>query len=361
MLDTQLQLKPASERRSTPFQPTEPLPFGKLRSEHMFLMDYAEGEWQNPRIVPYGPLPLLPGAKILNYGQGIFEGQKAFLHDDHDIYLFRPDQHAHRLNRSAELMCIPPIPEEDQLQALETLIDVDRLCVPEQNDACLYIRPLVFGNEDALGVNPSKTYTYAVFFSPSGPYYDHSKPLKLFLTQEFHRVAPGGVGRAKAAGNYGGSLYALQRAHELGAFQVLYLDVNNQRIEETGASNHCHVTKDDEVIIPPFTDTILESVTTHSLLSLEERLGIPFRQEDIPIEQFISDVKSGAIREAGVMGTAMVIGAVGSYVFDNGKSITVGKGKVGPIVERMYQLLTNIQTGKEEAPAGWLWKVPRRI
>jgi len=358
MLDIKVDLKPHFQRRTTPYHPTE---FGRLRSDHMFLMDYDEGNWHHPRIVPYGPLSLYPGAKILNYGQGIFEGQKAFRHDDGELYLFRADEHAQRLNQSAAKMCLPPLLENDQLQALETLLDIDRHCTPTQEDSCLYIRPLLFGNEDALGVNPSKSYLYCLFFSPSGSYYDHSKALRLFLTKKFHRAAPGGSGQAKAAGNYGGSLYALQRAHELGAFQVLYLDVNNQRIEETGASNHFHVNQRDGVILPRFTDTILESITARSIMSLEGRLGIAIQPESIGTDAFIADIKRKYIREAGVLGTAMVVGGVGEYVFDSGKVLSVGDGRVGPITQKIYTLLRNIQTGKEEAPEGWLKKVPRLL
>ena len=188
-----------------------------------------------------------------------------------------------------------------------------------------------------------------------------AKALRLFLTKKFHRAAPGGSGQAKAAGNYGGSLYALQRAHELGAFQVLYLDVNNQRIEETGASNHFHVNQRDGVILPRFTDTILESITARSIMSLEGRLGIAIQPESIGTDAFIADIKRKYIREAGVLGTAMVVGGVGEYVFDSGKVLSVGDGRVGPITQKIYTLLRNIQTGKEEAPEGWLKKVPRLL
>ncbi len=363
MLEITYTLK--KDRRREQFRPTEPLPFGKLRSDYMFLMDFnPEESWHNARIVPYQPLNLFPGATVLHYAQEIFEGEKAFKHPDGELYLFRPDQNAARRNSSAEICCMPEIPVEYQIQAKKALIDMDRLWYPEQEGASIYVRGFSFGTEDTLGVKPSSTYTYCVMLSPSGPYYPEGfNPIKLLFTDKFKRAGPKGTGQAKTGGNYNSSLRAGQRAKEVGAKQVLFMDVDDKYIEEAGAMNHYHVTRDGEIIIPEFTDTILESITSKSFmeLSASRRLHYPVRQERILSLDFIADVALKEIVEAGGLGTAAVVSPVGSYVLDFGnrqrtrqRELMVGDGKVGQITREMYELYTGIQTGKEEAPESWL-------
>ncbi len=372
MLAIKCQLKPHSERRSIPFRPKKKLPFGKLRSDHMFLMEYNGQEWHSPRIVPYGPLTISPGAIALHYGQEIFEGAKAFKHEDDEIYLFRFDQNAARFNKSAEIMQMPAIPVEDQIQALETLVDIDRYWAPEEKDASLYIRPFMIGTEDCIGVRPSSTYLYGIVLSPSGPYYTNDcSPIPLLITNKFHRAAPGGTGMAKTGGNYGASLQASAYARKFEVKGVLYIDVSNTFLEEAGSMNHYHVTEQEEVVIPEFTDTILQSITARSLLELQEKLGLFITQRTIPVCEFIAQLKSKSIVEAGGVGTAAVISPVGTYLSDlhlqqqpgditaaDLEKIVVSNGSTGPISRQMYNLLTGIQTGKEPAPAGWLRKVP---
>ena len=357
-------LKPSSERRQEQLKPKEKLPFGQLRTDHMFLMDYQDGEWINPRIVPYEPFLISPGAITLHYGQAVFEGAKAYMHDDGEIYTFRIDKNAKRLNISSEILCMPELPEEMQIEAVMSLIDVDRLWFPIQEGASLYIRPFVFATEDALGVRPSNTYTFCVILSPSGPYYadGFTKAIRLLITERFHRAVSGGTGSAKAAGNYAASLRAGRFAAKYGASQVLYLDANNERIEEVGAMNHFHIQKDGKIIIPEFTDTILRSITSESIIELnEEVLGHKVEQETIYIKDFVEKVKSGEIIEAGGFGTAAVVSPVGSYIFEDETVITVGDGEVGEINKHIYKIYTDIQTGARKAPEGWLKKVDRRI
>ncbi len=354
-------LKPRSQRRTSPFRPEGTLSFGQLRTDHMFLMDYEDGQWIDPRIVPYGPLSLAPGAVVLHYAQEIFEGAKAFLHEDGEIHAFRIDKNAARLNRSGAGVLIPPIPEDDQVQAILALLDVERLWAPHQEGASLYIRPFVFGTQDALGVKPSSRYTFCVFLSPSGPYYPAGfrEPVKLLVTRRFHRAAPGGTGAFKTGGNYAASLMAGHVAHEHGASQVLFLDVTDTYIEEAGAMNHYHVTRDGSVVIPTFTETILRSITSESVLELGKReLGVEAGQARIPVEAFLDDVRSGAITEAGGFGTAAVVSAVGTYVFDDGTQLRVGDGHIGPHTRRIYEVLTGIQRGKRAPPKGWLFQAP---
>jgi len=356
------ELKPASARRTEPLRPQGPLSFGQLRTDHMFLMEWVDGAWRDPRIVPYGPFSLAPGAVVLHYSQEIFEGAKAFRHPDGEIYAFRIDKNAERLNRSAPGVCMPTIPPEDQVQAILALLDVDRLWFPEQEGASLYIRPFMIGTQDSLGVKPSDRYLFCVFLSPSGPYYPKgfTEPVKLLVTKRFHRAAPGGTGAIKTGGNYAASLRAGEAAHGVGASQVLYLDTTDTYIEEAGAMNHYHVTRDGRLVIPTFTDSILRSVTSESVLALgKAALGVDVVQDRIPLEAFLAGVRSGAITEAGGFGTAAVVSPVGAYVFDDGAEVKVADGGIGPHTRRVYETLTAIQRGERPAPKGWLFKAPR--
>lgn len=362
-MDIRYDLKPAAARRAEPFRPQGPLPFGQLRTDHMFLMDWVDGAWRDPRIVPYGPFSLPPGAVVLHYAQEIFEGAKAFKHPDGEIYAFRIDKNAERLNRSAPGVCMPTIPVQDQVQAILALLDVERLWSPEQEGASLYIRPFMIGTQDSLGVKPSDRYLFCVFLSPSGPYYPKgfTEPVKLLVTKRFHRAAPGGTGAIKTGGNYAASLRAGEAAHHLGASQVLYLDTTDTYIEEAGAMNHYHVTRDGKLVIPAFTDTILRSVTSESMLALgKAALGVDAVQERIPLEAFLAGVRSGAITEAGGFGTAAVVSPVGAYVFDDGSEVKVAGGGIGEHTRRIYEVVTGMQRGLRPAPAGWLFKAPRR-
>jgi len=357
-------LKPAAARRAQPFRPGGALSFGQLRTDHMFLMDWEDGAWSDPRIVPYGPFAIAPGAVVLHYSQEIFEGAKAFKHADGEIYAFRIDKNAERLNRSAPGVCMPTIPVEDQVQAILALLDVERLWFPEQEGASLYVRPFMIGTQDSLGVKPSSRYLYCVFLSPSGPYYPagFTKPVKLLVTKRFHRAAPGGTGALKTGGNYAASLKAGEVAHELGASQVLYLDTTDSFIEEAGAMNHFHVTRDGRLVIPSFTDTILRSVTSESVLALgKAALGVDVVQERIPLDGFLEGVRSGEITEAGGFGTAAVVSPVGAYVFDDGQELAVSGGAIGPVTRRVYEAVTGIQYGQRPAPDGWLFQAPRVV
>ena len=353
-------LLPESQRKAPPADETS-LGFGRLRTNHMFLMEYSDGEWHSPRIESYGPICLMPGAMCFHYGQTLFEGIKAFRHPDGEIYTFRADRNADRLNVSADILCMPTVPVSLQLEALNRLIDVERDWCPSVPQSSLYIRPFMFATQDGLGVKPSKQYLYCIMLSPSGPYYSggFSQAIRLLVTKKFHRAAAGGTGASKCGGNYAASLRAAEYAHSFKADQVLYLNEANTHIEEVGSMNHYHVRKDGTFIIPEFTDTILRSITSLSVLDLAAAGTIKARQESIALDEFLDAIRSGEIAEAGGFGTAAVISPVGQYVFEDGTEITVADGKPGPHSQALYDLYSAYQTGKEPAPQGWLAKVPR--
>ncbi len=354
------ELLPASERKTPPPADTPPS-FGVLRTNHMFLMDYADGEWREPRIVPYGPIPLMPGAMCLHYGQTLFEGIKAFRHADGEIYIFRPDRNAERLNHSADILCMPRIPKEVQLDALARLIDVERDWCPSIPESSLYIRPFMFAPQDCRGVKPSAGYTFCIMLSPSGPYYSggFSKAIRLLISSHYHRAVSGGTGSSKCGGNYAASLRAAEAAHAKDASQVLYLDASNTYIEEAGAMNHYHVLSDGTFIIPEFSDSILRSITSLSVLELAAAGTLKARQERVRLDSFLADLKAGRIIEAGGFGTAAVVSPVGRYLLEDGTEHVVGDGEIGKFSRELYSLYSDIQTGRAPAPEGWLHHVRR--
>lgn len=353
-------LLPQSQRKGLPESETD-LGFGVLRTNHMFLMNYKDGEWRDARIVPYGPIPLLPGAMCLHYGQTLFEGAKAFRHSDGELYLFRFDKNAERLNHSADVLCMPSVDVDVQIKAVHALLDVERDWCPTMPESSLYIRPFMFATQDCLGVKPSQEYIYCIMLSPSGPYYagGFSKTIRLLITSKFHRAVSGGTGTAKAGGNYGASLKPGKYAYSRGASQVLYLDAGNQYLEEAGAMNHYHVLQDGTFIIPRFNDSILRSITSTSVLELAAMGKGKAREERIPLKDFLEGVKNGDIVEAGGFGTAAVVSPVGSYLLDDGTVYTVGDGEIGKFSRELYEYYSGMQTGKIAAPAGWLQKVER--
>ena len=352
-----------SSRKSFVLNENTPLNFGRLRTDHIFLMDYQDSNWLNPRIVPYDKLSVSPGCMAIHYGQSIFEGAKAFLHDDNHVYGFRIDQNFKRLNQSAEILSMPAIPIEMQLAGLRALIQVDKQWMPTQPGSSMYIRPFMFATDDDFAVRPSETYTFGIILSPSGSYYPNgiSKAITLLISETYHRAVKGGTGNAKAAGNYAASLRAQSQAKQHGADQVLYLDSTNTYLEEVGAMNHFHITADNELIIPTFTDTILESITSRSILELskviQSEIGLVPNQQTIKKDAFLQGIDDKYILEAGGFGTAAVATSVGKYLLESGRSYTVGNGLVGTKTKQIYSLYNAIQQGKHSAPAGWLEKL----
>jgi len=360
-MEIKTNLLPEAQRNASSIKGADSLSFGKLRSDHMFLMDCEDGVWKDARIVPYGALEVMPGAVALHYGQSIFEGAKAFRHDDGEIYAFRIEENAIRMNNSANALCMAEMPVEMQVEAAMKLLDIERDWCPDLPESSLYIRPFMFGTEDALGMEPSKSYTYCIMLSPSGPYYagGFKSAVRLLITERYHRAVEGGTGSAKCCGNYGQAFRAAEFSKTFGAKQVLYLDASNTYIEEVGAMNHFHIMKDGTVVIPEFTDSILQSITSMSAIDFLPSLGFKVRQERVRIDQFIEQVKNAEIIEAGGFGTAAVITPVSEYIFENGDVITVGNGGIGENTRKIYDAYTAIQRGDAEDKLGWLTKVPR--
>ena len=330
------------------------LGFGQILTDHMFLMDYStEREWHSPRIEPYHNLSLDPVAIVLHYNQQVFEGLKAYHLSDGGIGLFRPDKNVERMNASTERMVMPQFDAEVFLAAVKELVLLDRYWLPTSEGTAIYIRPTMIATEAALGVQPSATYLFFIVLSPVGPYYKEGfNPTRIFVSDEFIRAAPGGVGNAKTSGNYGPTLYVSEDAKERGYTQVLWLDAVERRyVEEVGTSNIFFVI-DDELVTPNLSGSILSGVTRDSVMQVARSWDIQVTERRISMEEVADGCRSGAITEAFATGTAAVVSPIGEIGY-MGEDIPVGEGETGPLARRLYDEIVGIQYGYKDDPFGW--------
>ena len=334
------------------------LGFGKKFTDHMFVMDYTEGEgWHDARIVPYAPFQLDPATVVFHYAQEIFEGMKAYRTADDTIQLFRPECNAKRMQDSADRLCIPKIPVEDYIQAVEALVDVERDWVPHSDGASLYIRPFVFANDVGLGVHASKHYIFCIICAPSGAYYAEGiNPVRIYVEDEYIRAAPGLTGFTKCGGNYAASLISQVKAHELGYEQTLWLDgVEHKYVEEVGSMN-CFFKIDGTVYTAPTVGTVLPGVTRMSCIELLKHWGIPVSEERLPIADVMKASHDGKLEEVFGTGTAAVISPVGELRYE-GDVAHINNGEIGEITHKLYNTLTGIQWGKLPDDMGWTVKI----
>jgi branched-chain amino acid aminotransferase len=349
----QLTVKKADQLKAKPDDST--LGFGSIVTDHMFNMDYNPKDgWHNPRIEPYASMDMDPATMVLHYGQGVFEGLKAFRTESGDIQLFRPNDNFKRLNNSARLLCIPEIDEAFALDALKQLLVIEKDWVPSTPGTSLYIRPTIIATDPFLGVRASYTYRYFIIFSPVGAYYAEGfNPVKIWVTRNRVRAVRGGVGEAKTPGNYAASLYAGEQAHKHGYTQVLWLDgIEQQYIEEVGAMNIFFVIN-GELITPMLTGSILPGITRDTVIALAKMWDIKVTERKISIDEVLDAHNSGKLEEIFGSGTAAVISPVGEIKYGD-TVITVGNGKVGPMANKFYKTISDIQYGNTEDPAGWI-------
>ncbi|MGN6615759.1 MAG: branched-chain amino acid aminotransferase, partial [Ilyomonas sp.] len=285
------------------------LSFGKYLSDHMLEADYENGEWKNVEIKPYQPLLLEPSLSALHYGQAIFEGIKAYKNDKGEAFIFRPYDNFIRFNLSAERMNMPQVPEEIFIEGMKQLIELDKDWIPAKKDHSLYIRPLMFATDTQLGVRPSETYKFLIMLSPAAPYF--SAPMKIWVEEKYTRAAPGGVGFAKNAGNYGGSLIAATEARKHGYDQVLWTDAFEHKwLHEVGMMNVFFIV--NNVAITPSLEegTILNGVTRSSVLTVLNDMGIKTEERKISIDEVIDAYKNGSLQEVFGTGTAATIAPI---------------------------------------------------
>lgn len=334
------------------------LGFGKIFTDHMFLMNYTDGQgWHDARIAPYGPIALDPSAMVLHYAQEVFEGMKAYRIADGSIQLFRPYENARRFNNSAKRLCIPTMDEELFVTAVKTLVSVDKDWVPHSPETSLYIRPFVFATDAHLGVHASKTYLFAIIVSPSGCYYPEGiNPVRIYVESKDVRAVRGGTGYTKCGGNYAASIRAGEVAEEKGYAQVLWLDgVEQKYIEEVGSMNVMFKIS-GKIVTPALTGSVLPGITRKSCIELLKSWGYEVEERLLSAQELFDAAESGALEEAWGTGTAAVVSPVGEMAW-NDRSCIVNGGKIGPTVQKLYDTLTGIQWGKLEDTFGWIVKV----
>ena len=334
------------------------LVFGKNMTDHMFLADYDEGQgWHDPRIVPYGPLQIDPAAKVLHYAEEIFEGLKAYRTADGSIQLFRIKDNIDRMNKSADRLCLPKIPEDLAMAGIMELVKVEQDWVPSEKDTSLYIRPFMIGLDAALGVHSSKHVQFIVIVCPVGAYYPEGlNPVKIYVEDQDVRAVKGGTGMAKTGGNYAASLRAGDRAEKAGYSQVLWLDgVHRKYIEEVGSMNVMFKVA-GKILTPDLNGSVLDGITRRSCIQLLKDWGYEVEERRISAEELFEAAENGTLEEAWGTGTAAVVSPIGELAMED-KKVTVSGGKIGPITQKLYDELTGIQWGRVADPHNWITKL----
>lgn len=334
------------------------LVFGKAMTDHMFIVDYDEGQgWHDARIIPYGPLQIDPAAKVLHYGEEIFEGLKAYRTADGSIQLFRPRDNIDRMNKSAQRLCLPQIPEDIALAGITRLVEVEQDWVPHEKDTSLYIRPFMIGLDAALGVHSSKHVQYIVVVCPVGAYYPEGlNPVKIYVEEQDVRAVKGGMGMAKTGGNYAASLRAGDQAEKAGYSQVLWLDgVHRKYIEEVGSMNVMFKVA-GKILTPDLNGSVLDGITRRSCIQLLKDWGYEVEERRISAGELFAAAENGTLEEAWGNGTAAVVSPIGELAMGD-KKVTVSGNQIGAITQKLYDELTGIQWGRVADPHGWIMKL----
>ena len=351
MIDTlPIRIQAITASRLTEMDPAH-IEFGKMFSDHMLIVDYHDGAWQEPHILPYGDMAVSPANSALHYGQAIFEGLKAYHQADGGVSIFRPLDNLHRLNASAARMCMPALPEEIFMQGLRELIKLDAAWVPDATGAALYIRPFMFATDGFIGVRPSDSYRFVIFTCPVGVYY--TKPLRVRFEQHFVRSAEGGTGFAKAAGNYGGAMYPSKLAQEEGYHQLLWTDASaHEYIEESGTMNVMFVL-DGCLITPALSSSILDGITRRSVLQLAHDMGMPVAERRVGSHEIVAALQAGTLQEAFGVGTAATIAPIAT-IGHEGHDYDLPAPAADAFSRRVSQALEAIRTGAGPDVHGWM-------
>lgn len=331
------------------------LPFGKIFSDHMLVMDYSDGEWHQPEIIPFANLSLHPATSAIHYGQSIFEGMKANRTENGEVFIFRPDMNAKRFQESCERMCMPVIPIDIFTELVRKTVEVDKDWVPSKDGESLYIRPFLFATDEFVGIRPSETYKFIIFTCPVGSYYN--EPVNVKIEEFYTRASTGGVGRAKTAGNYGASLYPAKQGQLKGFHQLVWTDAKEHKyIEESGTMNIVFVI--NGVIVTPSedSDTILRGVTKRSVLDIAHKWGIPVEERRVSVEEVVNAIKDGTMTEAFGAGTAATIAPIVKIGFRD-EVLELPPVESHVISAKIKNYLDDLKAGKEEDIFGWCLKV----
>ena len=330
------------------------LPFGKYFTDHMLVATYANGDWQSVEIRPYEALSLQPSIVAIHYGQSIFEGIKAYRYESGDAFVFRPYDNFKRFNVSAERMCMPTVPEEIFIDGMKQLIELDKEWIPTEADHSLYIRPFMFATDEIIGVKPSENYLFIIILSPTGPYY--SAPMKICVEETYTRAAPGGVGFAKNAGNYGASLLATQIAKQKGYDQILWTDAFEHKwLQEVGTMNVFFIINNTAITPSLDEGTILAGVTRDTAITVLKEMGLTVEERRIRIDELVEAYHASTLKEVFGTGTAATISLIEKLKYkDEVLDFDLGKLTVAP---ELKNRLDDIRTGVVADTHGWMMRI----
>ncbi|MCB9202624.1 MAG: branched-chain amino acid aminotransferase [Flavobacteriales bacterium] len=333
--------------------------FGNGFSDHMLIATYENNKWSEPEIVPYGPLGMTPAIQALHYGQAVFEGMKAYKDENDDVFLFRPEKNFHRFNKSCKRLAMPEISEEIFLGGISTLIDLDRDWVPSKLGTALYIRPFMFASEELLSARPSTKYTFCVLCAFANNYY--SKPLRVKIANHYSRSASGGVGSAKAAGNYAASFYPTRLVNEEGFDQIIWTDAATHTYFEESGTMNIMLRINDEIITPPVTETILDGITRNSLIQLAKKNGITVKEERVTVKEVYEAHKNGTLKEVFGCGTAVIVNRFSAIGYENETLELPIISDEESYAQRLKNQMQEIQYNLSEDEFGWRTLVERNL
>ena len=328
------------------------LSFGKTFTDHMFLCEFKDGKWNSPKIIPYDNFSISPASSVFHYGQAIFEGMKAYKDKDNNVWLFRPEENYNRLNKSCERMCMPKIEKDLFFNGIKELLTIDKEWIGK-GDTTMYIRPVVFATEATIVASPSKEFSFFILCSPASAYYFN--PLSVLIEDTFIRAAKGGVGYAKAAGNYAGSFYPTSLALEKGFDQIVWTDsVNHKLVEEAGTMN-IFFRISNKLITPKHTDTILDGVTRKSLIQIAKDNGIDVEIKKLKVDELKNAAKNGTLKEIFGAGTAAVVSQINAFQH-KGELFELDE-QDNSYAEKLKSNLVGIQTNQLADHHNWRYRV----
>ena len=332
----------------------ENIPFGKYFSDHMLEVDYEDGQWKTPEIKPYQPLLIAPSLAGIHYGQAIFEGVKAYKNPAGEAQIFRPHDNFKRFNVSAERMQMPPVPEDIFIEGMRLLVNLDKNWIPNQADHSLYIRPFMFSSDEMIGVKPSDKYKFMIILSPTGPYYN--TPMRIYVEEQYVRAVPGGVGYAKAAGNYGAAMYATAQAKKNGYDQVLWTDAfEHKYVQECGTMNVFFIIGNTAVTPDLGAGTILAGVTRDSVIKVLHELGLNVEERELSIHEIIEAYKQGTLREVFGTGTAATISHIKELRYK--EYVMEFESEKWEVSASVKSRMNAIRYGLSEDNFGWMYKI----
>jgi branched-chain amino acid aminotransferase len=331
----------------------ENLLFGRTFTDHMFICDYENGKWQQPKIIPYGPMSMDPSARVFHYGQAVFEGMKAYKDEDENVFLFRPQDNFERINKSAARLAIPEFPKEFFFEGLTTLLKLDKNWIKSGKGNSLYLRPFVIATEPAISASPASTYRFMIICSPAKAYYTGG--VRVLFAETYSRSANGGVGFAKAAGNYAAQFYPTSLAQAKGFQQIIWTDANtHEYLEEAGTMN-IFFRINDTLITAPTSDRILDGVTRKSVIQLAKDSDVKVEVRAVSVKEIKEAAKNGSLKEIFGAGTAAVISPISA--FEHGGDLFELESKSDSYATLFKEKMLNIQHNLTEDPHGWRYEV----